>query len=157
MIWKTKAFEELTTGELYEILRLRAEIFVVEQNCPYQDLDGIDYRSLHLFCEEAGEVLACLRVFVKEEGTAVIGRVVTKTHGMGLGGQLLKRGIQLAMDAYQPARIVLGAQLQASGYYAKQGFTIASEPFLEDGIWHVRMVLDCRDGKEKKAAEAAYS
>ena len=87
----TKYFNELTTTELYEILKARSEIFVVEQNCVYQDLDDIDYRSLHMFYESKGKVIAYLRAFEKDSasGTVPMGRVLTTTHGIGLGGKLL--------------------------------------------------------------------
>ena len=81
----TKFFDELTTLELYEILKARAEIFVVEQNCIYQDLDDKDYNSLHVFYEVDGKVTAYLRAFIKEEGVVQIGRVLTVEHGTGLG------------------------------------------------------------------------
>ena len=74
----SKYFDELTTKELYEILKARAEIFVVEQNCVYQDLDDLDYRSLHIFCEEDGEVTAYLRAFFKAPDTVQMGRVLTR-------------------------------------------------------------------------------
>ena len=88
----TKYFNQLTTTELYEILKSRAEIFVVEQNCVYQDLDDIDYRSLHIFYECDGKIIAYLRAFEKDSTTKTIqmGRVLTLTHGTGLGGKLLK-------------------------------------------------------------------
>lgn len=136
-----KYFDELTLRELYELLRVRAEIFVVEQDCPYQDLDRIDYDSLHLFYEEDGEVLACLRIFEPEPGTAQIGRVLTKTHGTGLGGRLLKEGVRITKEVFAPRRIVLHAQCYAVGYYEKAGFSVCSEVFPEDGIPHVCMEI----------------
>ena len=87
---KTRYFKELNTTELYELLKARSEIFVVEQNCVYQDLDDRDYESLHVFYEEDGKVIAYLRAFRKEEETVQIGRVLTVKHGTGLGGKLLK-------------------------------------------------------------------
>ena len=86
----SKFFSDLTSRELYEILRTRSEIFVVEQNCVYQDLDGKDYESLHVFMEEDGRVVACLRSFMKDGETAQMGRVATLRHGEGLSGILLK-------------------------------------------------------------------
>ena len=88
----SKYFHELTTTELYELLKARAEIFVVEQTCVYQDLDDLDYNGLHVFYEENGKVLAYLRAFPKiaEEGTVQMGRFLTMNHGTGLGGRLLQ-------------------------------------------------------------------
>lgn len=145
-------FNELTTTELYEILKARAEIFVVEQNCVYQDLDGMDYHSLHVFYEEKGKVLAYLRAFEKETEadmnentspkTVQMGRVLTVEHGKGLGGKILKEGIRLIKENMQPKRIYIEAQCYAIGYYWREGFKVCSEEFLEDGIPHVQMILD---------------
>ncbi|MBQ2279140.1 MAG: GNAT family N-acetyltransferase [Clostridia bacterium] len=138
-----KFFDELTASELYEILKARAAIFVVEQNCVYQDIDGVDIRSLHVFYESDGAVEAYLRLFPKpgEEGTVQMGRVLTVYHGRGLGGILLKDGIRLARDRMNAKKIFLEAQCYAVGYYAREGFRICSEEFLEDGIPHVAMEL----------------
>lgn len=138
----TKFFNELTTSELYELLKVRSEIFVVEQNCIYQDLDDIDYESLHVFYEEDGKVLACLRIFSIGEDTIKIGRVLSAKHGIGLGGKVLKAGLEKAISTYNPKKIVISAQCYATGYYEREGFTIRSEEYLEDGIPHVRMELD---------------
>ena len=126
---------------MYEILRARAEIFVVEQNCVYQDLDGIDYESLHVFAEEGGKVTAYLRAFYKDEDTVQMGRVLTLRHGEGLGGKLLREGIAQIRARMHPAKICIDAQCYATGFYEREGFRICSEEFLEDGIPHVRMVL----------------
>ena len=143
-----KHFEELTLKELYELLRLRSEIFVVEQDCPYQDLDGLDYEGLHLFYEEEdGTVIACLRIFQHPDDdadTVRIGRVVTKEHGKGLGALLLHEGVMTAETYYCPHRILLEAQEYAKGFYEKEGFTVVSDMFLEDGIPHVRMEKICQ-------------
>ena len=138
---RSKYFDELSTNELYEILRARAEIFVVEQNCVYQDLDGIDYESLHVFAEEGGKVTAYLRAFYKDEDTVQMGRVLTLRHGEGLGGKLLREGIAQIRARMHPAKIYIDAQCYATGFYEREGFRICSEEFLEDGIPHVRMVL----------------
>lgn len=137
-----KHFNELTTTELYEILKTRAEIFVVEQDCVYQDLDDKDQDAIHIFCwNDYNRVAACLRVFWKDEkeGIAQIGRVVTLEHGIGLGGELLHAGVELAINKFNAKKIYLEAQEYAKGYYAREGFDVVSEPFLEDGIPHVKM------------------
>lgn len=139
MKFVTKFFEELTTAELYELLKARAEIFVVEQNCIYQDLDDRDYDSLHVFFEESGKVLAYLRAFQKEAGVVQMGRVLTIEHGTGLGGRLLRAGMDSIKEKFQPQKIYIEAQSYATGYYEREGFTICSEEFLEDGIPHVQM------------------
>ena len=137
----SKYFDELTAHELYEILKVRAEIFVVEQNCAYLDPDGRDYDSLHVFCEDNGEVTAYLRAFCLDAKTVQMGRVLTRTHGMGLGGRLLKDGIREICKKMNPEQIYIEAQCYATGFYEREGFRICSEEFLEDGIPHVQMML----------------
>lgn len=137
----TKFFNELTTVELYEILKARAAVFVVEQNCIYQDLDDKDYDSLHIFYEESGKVAAYLRAFWKEKDVVQVGRVLTVEHGIGLGGTLLKTGIECIRSTFCPRKLYIEAQCYAIGYYAREGFQVCSEAFLEDGIPHVQMEL----------------
>ena len=139
----TKFFQELSTTELYELLKSRAEIFVVEQNCVYQDLDNKDYHSLHIFYEEQGKVLAYLRAFEKDASTKTIqmGRVLTLTHGNGLGSTLLREGIKQIKEKFTPSAIYIEAQCYATGFYEREGFVICSDEFLEDGIPHVEMIL----------------
>ncbi len=139
---RSKFFSELSTTELYELLKARAEIFVVEQNCVYQDLDDKDYVSLHIFYEENGKVTAYLRAFQKDEETVQVGRVLTVKHGTGLGGKLLREGIQQIQSLMKPKRIYIEAQCYAAGYYEREGFKVCSDEFLEDGIPHVQMLLD---------------
>ncbi len=137
-----KHFNELSTTELYEILKTRSEIFVVEQDCVYQDLDDKDQDAIHVFCwNDKGRVAGCLRVFMKdkENGVAQIGRVVTLEHGKGIGGKLLHKGVEVAVSSFAPKKIYLEAQAYAIGYYAKEGFEVVSDEFLEDGIPHVQM------------------
>ncbi len=143
MKFVSKYFEELTTRELYEILKARAEIFVVEQECIYQDMDDIDYNSLHMFYEANGKVVAYARAYEKTgEGQAVrLGRVLTLEHGKGLGGTLLKASIGEIRKRWNPTKIVIEAQCYATGYYEREGFKICSDEFLEDGIPHVKMEL----------------
>lgn len=137
----SKFFEELTTRELYELLKARAEIFVVEQNCVYQDLDDKDYHSLHVFYEEDGIVAAYLRAYMKEEKVVQMGRVLTMEHGKGIGGKLLYEGLLQIKEKYNPEKIYIEAQCYAAGYYEREGFRICSDEFLEDGIPHVQMEL----------------
>lgn len=136
-----KHYGELTTDELYGILKLRAEVFVVEQECPYQDLDGNDRKAFHLFALDRGEVVACLRVFLKDEKTATIGRVVAskKVRGTGLSKRLMMEGLKIAREEYGPLPVVIHAQSYAIGFYRKCGFAVSSEEFLEDDIPHVEM------------------
>lgn len=136
-----KKFDELTTIELYEMLKARSAIFVVEQNCVYQDLDDLDYRSLHVFYEEGKTVTAYLRALYKEKDVVQMGRVLTLKHGTGLGGRILREGLK-QIKAKMPCKaIYIEAQRYAVGYYEREGFKVVSDEFLEDGIPHVQMVL----------------
>ena len=139
-----KHFNELSTNELYEILKTRSEIFVVEQDCVYQDLDDKDQDAIHVFCyNDAGRVAGCLRVFMRDakNGVAQIGRVVTLEHGKGIGGEILRKGVEVAKKSFNAKKIYLEAQVYAIGYYAKEGFEVVSDEFMEDGIPHVKMEL----------------
>ena len=137
-----KKFGELTAFELYEILKLRAEIFVVEQNCPYQDLDGIDYDSLHIFYEQDKKVIAYLRIFPRKDdkNTLHIGRVLTLNHGTGLGRKIMEEAIKAIKEA-NGKKVSLEAQTYCIGFYEKFGFEITSDEFILDGIPHVKMKL----------------
>lgn len=139
-----KRFEELTAAELYAILRLRASVFVVEQNCPYQDLDDKDQQALHVYFLDGGEIAAYLRVLgpgVSGE-EALIGRVIAVKRGCGLGGRLLSEGIRVAREVLQASAIRVEAQSYAKGFYETRGFRQVSEEFLEDGISHITMLLE---------------
>ena len=137
-----KHFDELSIKELYEILKTRAEIFVVEQDCVYQDLDCKDYYSWHVFYEnDDGRVSAYLRLFWRDEKKKALqlGRVITLVHGTGLGGKLLHAGMEYAKNVLKAESVYLEAQTYAVGFYEREGFTVVSDEFLEDGIPHVRM------------------
>lgn len=140
----TKKFEELTTAELYEILKARAEIFIMEQNINYQDMDDIDYRSMHCFIQEGDKVIAYLRAFYRSEDKSVvkIGRVLTLEHGKGVGRVLLEESIKAIKAKMQCNQIYIEAQKHAVGFYEKFGFVTTSGEFLEEGIIHVAMELD---------------
>ena len=140
MDFTIKHFNELSNRELYEILKTRQEIFIIEQNCPYMDIDDLDLDAMHIFSmNEEGRVTSCLRVFMKDENTAQIGRVVTLVHGEGLGGKILHEGVRVALEDYQAEKIYLEAQTYAIGYYEKEGFRVISGEFDLDGIPHVEM------------------
>ncbi|MBP3347474.1 MAG: GNAT family N-acetyltransferase [Clostridia bacterium] len=137
-----KHFDQLTTMELYEILQLRAEVFVVEQDCPYQDLDGKDLNAYHVYVRENGEVVACVRVLdvgVSYADSPSIGRVVTKYRRKGLGSIVMREGISVAREKYGAKTITISAQCYARQFYEGFGFKQVSEEYLEDGIPHIRM------------------
>ena len=139
-----KKFDELTTTELYEILKARAEIFIMEQNINYQDMDDIDYKSVHCFIQEGNKVIAYLRAFYKSEDKSVvkIGRVLTLEHGKGVGRILLEAGLPAIREKMPCDKIYIEAQKHAIGFYEKFGFVITSGEFLEEGIIHVAMELN---------------
>ena len=141
MQWKIKTFSELTVEELYAILRLRSEVFIVEQNCAYQDIDNVDQRSIHVWLEEDHMILGYLRYFDKtgEPETAQIGRVVTSVRGKGYGAEVLNQGIMEILGTGLYEEIYLEAQVYAIPFYEKAGFRVTSDEFLEDGIPHVEM------------------
>ena len=142
MEFKAKFFDELTTRELYEIVRARNEIFLMEQKIICQDFDGIDYDSLHCFLEQDGKVMAYLRAYRIEDGSVKIGRVLSITHGIGLGTRLMKEAMREIREKMGCESIVLNAQKHAEPFYQKLGFKTASSVFLEEGIPHVRMISD---------------
>ena len=141
-MFKTKLFDELTTKELYEILKARARIFITEQKILYVDMDDIDYKSLHVFIEENGQVLAYFRAYLEDEITVKIGRVLTLTHGCGYGARLLVKGLEEVKSKFKCKKIVIDAQKHAEGFYKKFGFVTCSDDFLEEGIIHVKMTKD---------------
>lgn len=140
-----KRFSELTTEELYRLLRLRVSVFVVEQNCPYMELDDHDQAALHVWFEDRDGIRAYLRILdagaVSEYVT--IGRVIAVKRRCGMGSRILSEGIRIAKEALGAEKIYVEAQVYAKGMYEKLGFRQISEEFLEDGIPHVKMLLDC--------------
>ena len=143
MEFVSKKFNELTTVEVYEILKSRAEIFVKEQKIIYLDMDDIDYDSYHMFYMDEKRVVAYLRAFYMDEKKDVIkfGRVLTLVHGKGLGGKILNDSIKYVKDNHIANKIYLEAQSYATGYYEKAGFKIISDEFMEEGIPHKKMEL----------------
>ena len=144
--WRVQAFTELSVAQLYEILRLRQQVFVLEQACLYPDLDGADQQALHL-CGRSpdGELVAYARLFAPDEPHAActIGRILTvaSTRGTGLGGQLLARALDEAHRRFPGAPVDISAQAHLTDFYARFGFVATSGPYDEDGIMHVDMRL----------------
>lgn len=139
-----KKFSELTTKELYEILKVRAEVFVVEQNCVYQDLDSKDEVSYHLFIEDNREVVAYLRILPKNTSypEIAIGRVLTKaTHRKkGLSKEMVQKAIDFIIDILEEKAIRISAQRYLQKFYESFGFESTSDIYLEDGIEHIEML-----------------
>ena len=139
-----KRFVELNTAELYEILKSRAEIFIVEQNIHYLDMDNVDHESLHCFFMEEDRVIAYLRAFYPEDNSDIvkIGRVLTLKHGNGSVRELMEKSIAAIKEKMKCKKIVMDAQKYAVGFYEKFGFKTISNDFLEEGIPHVVMELE---------------
>lgn len=139
-----KHFNELTTGELMEIYRARNAVFVVEQNCPYQDIDGWDPQAYHLWLQDEAGLQAYLRVLPQDTlyPDASLGRVISLKRRCGLATRLLQEGIALAREKFGARRLIIGAQTYACPVYEKVGFLRTDYEYLEDGIPHVRMVQD---------------
>ena len=142
-----KKFQELTVDETYNILKLRSEVFVVEQNCVYQDLDGKDDRAMHLFYKEENEMIAYTRIFQKGDyypENPSIGRVVVskKERGKEIGKSIMKESILYIKNNYNSKIIELSAQKYLDKFYKELGFYRVGEDYLEDGIPHQRMLYD---------------
>ncbi|MBP8157421.1 MAG: GNAT family N-acetyltransferase [Flavobacterium sp.] len=141
--WKIKRFETLSARELYDLLQLRAEVFIVEQNCVYQDIDGKDEKALHLIGEDNGEVVAYARLFKPNDyfEQASIGRVVVKEHSRSkkLGHILMREAIQVIKSHFDQRKITISAQLYLKKFYESHGFIQTSEMYLEDDIPHIEM------------------
>lgn len=137
---KVKSFSELTAAEVYEILKARASVFVVELGMNCLDPDGTDYNALHIFLTEDNKILAYFRAFF-ENNTVKIGRVLTINHGVGHGKELFKRAIPEIKRRFCFEKIVLDSQKTAVEFYEKLGFKAVSDEFLEEGIPHIKMEL----------------
>ncbi len=141
---KVKTFAQLSNTELYAILKLRVDVFVVEQACPYPEIDGRDEDSLHVWLEQDGEILAYLRVLDRgvESEYVAIGRVIAARRRQGLGSEIMKAGIRVAQEHFHAEAIYLEGQVYAQGFYESLGFRQISEPYLEDNIPHIKMLRE---------------
>lgn len=139
-----KTFQELTTSELYEILQLRSEVFVVEQDCVYQDVDGKDQKALHVLGFKNDKIVAYTRLFDSGQyfDTPSIGRVVVKDieRKFGYGHDLIKTSIQAITDNYKETKITISAQTYLQKFYESHGFVKVGEEYLEDDIPHIKMI-----------------
>ena len=142
--WKLSHFDQLTPAELYAIMQLRSEVFVVEQNCVYLDADGKDLSCHHLMGWQVGKLVACTRLLPPGLSfhEASIGRVTTspKARGLGIGRQLMQVSMQHIYALYGQVPIHIGAQLYLLAFYQSFGFVPCSTVYLEDGIQHIEMI-----------------
>jgi ElaA protein len=143
--WTYKYFDELLPAELYAVMQLRNEVFVVEQNCVYQDADGKDTGSYHLMGWDGSILVACTRILPPglAYAEASIGRVVTspKYRGTGAGRQLMEQSIRRTMEQFGVTTIKIGAQLYLEKFYNSLGFVQCGPGYLEDDIPHIPMLL----------------
>lgn len=142
--WEIKAFDALSNEELYQVLRLRAEVFVVEQGCPYQDLDNYDQRALHVMGRTDAGLAAYTRIFAPgiKFDVASIGRVVTAPFARrhGFGRELMNVSIAAVQDKWGKIAIKISAQQYLQKFYESLGFVQRSEPYMEDNIPHIEMI-----------------
>ena len=137
-----KHFNDLTAKELYEILRLRVDVFVVEQKCSYSEVDGKDLDAWHLWFEDEDGIAGYLRLLAPGVSfkEASIGRVIAKKRRCGIGSKLMQAGIEKMKEIYGDTDIRIEAQVYAREFYEKAGFVKVSEEFLDDGIPHIEML-----------------
>ncbi|TQR21489.1 GNAT family N-acetyltransferase [Psychrobacillus vulpis] len=144
MTWKLLKFDEFDVRRLYEVLKLRVDVFVVEQNCAYPELDSYDEKSLHLMYIEEDEVVAYCRLIPDGDkyDKCSIGRVIIKqkARGTGMARKLMHRAIDEAENAWNVDTIKLSAQSHLQDFYGSIGFIKNSEEYDEDGIPHVDMI-----------------
>lgn len=141
---EVKTFDELSTNELYEILQLRSEVFVVEQDCVYQDVDGKDDRALHILGMEDGKLVAYARCFQPGDyfDEASFGRVLVRENyrKLGYGHEITKASINAIKTKYKADKIKISAQTYLVIFYESHGFKPVGDRYLEDGIPHIAMV-----------------
>ena len=142
--WKLCAFDALSLQELYDLLQLRTEVFVVEQQCVFQDMDGTDAQALHLLGLQGQQLVAYARCFPAgiKFTEASIGRVITRQslRGTGLGHVLIDKAIESVSAQWGPQAIRIGAQARLKNFYSGHGFVDLGQPYLEDGIEHLAML-----------------
>lgn len=134
-------FDELTADELYEILKLRSAVFVVEQSCAYQDIDGLDRAAYHVWLSDEAGIAAYLRIL--PPGTVfdepAIGRVISVRRRCGIGSKIMREALSAVQRLFRSDTVTIEAQLYAKPFYERLGFTQISDEFDEDGIPHILM------------------
>ncbi|WP_230661654.1 GNAT family N-acetyltransferase [Psychrobacter sp. I-STPA10] len=166
-----KTFDELTNVDLYHILRARSQVFVVEQNCAYQDIDEVDFDCLHLVAHQNEMLIGYCRIIAPEFSTLMpktigvygakpmpsIGRVLVmpEYRGTGLARKMMKQAIKYCHKHYRKIPIIISAQTYLTQFYQSLGFVIDGMPYLEDGIEHVTMILDPNQKKKGKTISVA--
>lgn len=136
-----KRFDELSTAELYEILKLRNAVFIVEQNCAYQDIDGLDETAYHMWLEDENGIAAYVRLLPPgvRFDDSVIGRVIAVRRRSGVGSQIVRTAQSAVREVFGTDSVTIEAQVYAREFYEKLGFVQQSDEFDEDGIPHILM------------------
>lgn len=136
-----KRFDELSTAELYEILKLRNAVFIVEQNCAYQDIDGLDETAYHMWLEDENGIAAYVRLLPPgvRFDDSVIGRVIAVRRRSGVGSQIVRTAQSAVREVFGTVSVAIEAQVYAREFYEKLGFVQQSDEFDEDGIPHILM------------------
>ncbi|MEC5394115.1 GNAT family N-acetyltransferase [Bergeyella sp. RCAD1439] len=144
LVWKIKSFEQLSTTELYELLRVRTDVFVVEQQCPYPECDGYDSEAWHLWAEKDKKPVAYCRIFAPgiKYFEASIGRVLSQSEyrKYGLGKALISLALQVIETRFQTSSVRISAQDYLLDFYRSLGFHPTGHHYLEDGIPHTEML-----------------
>ena len=142
--WRALPFDALTARDLYAILQLRTEVFVMEQDCAFQDMDDADHAAVHLQGTADGELVAYARCFPPgvKFAEASIGRVITRqaARGLGIGHELMRLAIACISQQWGTQPIRIGAQARLEKFYLQHGFLTLGEPHIEDGIPHIEML-----------------
>ena len=142
--WKFSAFDALSLTELYAMLQLRSEVFVVEQACVFQDMDGADTKAMHLLGSSGGQLMAYARCFAAgvKFKEASIGRLMTRgaLRGSGAGHVLVRRALASLTQQWGPQAVRIGAQARLENFYRQHGFETTGLPYIEDGIPHIEML-----------------
>lgn len=133
-----KTFDKLEKEELYQILKLRQDVFILEQESFYTDIDNIDQKSYHLFIKNDRKIIAYLRIFEKD-GKIIIGRIISRKKG--LGSKIVKKAINESIKIFGKKYIKISAQVRAMSFYKKFGFKEISKPYDDGGINHIDMIL----------------
>ncbi len=143
-----KSYDELTKDELYRVLQLRAAIFVVEQNCPYLDVDGLDQKAYHALGREDGRICAYTRIFKKGDyfEDPSIGRVLVseEARGRDYGKEIMLASLRFIEDHWKDKNTIISAQLYLVKFYEDLGFRSVGEEYLEDDIPHIKMIRESR-------------
>lgn len=146
MKWKLKKFEELKTEEIYKILKIRNEVFIVEQQCAYQDCDDKDKKAYHLYLEDEGEIVSYLRILEKGVSfdEASIGRVLVKKkyRSKGISREMMIKAIEFIEQSLNETEIKIQAQSYLINFYGSLGFKESSNEYLEDNIPHIDMLYN---------------